>query len=237
MTQPGTGHQHIVKAFSEELEHLAGDVASMGGLAESMVSDAVEAVVKRDARLAEEVVERDKQVDTFHRDLERQIIRMLALRQPMATDLRSCIAALKISSDLERVGDLAKSIARRVRVLNRSEPVALTKSIERMARLVQSQLHEVLDAYATGETERAVSVWERDDEVDEHYNSLFRELITYMMEDPTMIGAAAHLLFVAKNLERMGDHATNIAEDIHYVVTGKELTAERPRGPRPEVQE
>lgn len=225
---------HIVKAFSEELEQLSADVAAMGGLAESLVSDALEAAATRDGDLAADVVARDVQVDAMQRDIEKKIIRLLALRHPIAQDLRVCIAALKIVSDLERVGDLAKSIARRVPTLNDSEPTAFAASVDRMGKLVLSHLHEVLDAYVTGETARAVAVWERDDDVDEHYNALFRELVRAMGNDPSMIGPGAHLLFIAKNLERIGDHATNIAEVIHYLVTGRELASERPRGPRPE---
>jgi len=226
---------HIVKAFSEELEQLSADVAAMGGLAESLVSDALEAAATRDGDLAADVVARDVQVDAAQRDIEKKIIRLLALRHPIAQDLRVCIAALKIVSDLERVGDLAKSIARRVPTLNDSEPTAFAASVDRMGKLVLSHLHEVLDAYATGETARAVAVWERDDDVDEHYNALFRELVRAMTNEPAMIGPGAHLLFIAKNLERIGDHATNIAEVIHYLVTGRELASERPRGPRPEM--
>jgi phosphate transport system protein len=226
---------HIVKAFSEELEQLSADVAAMGGLAESLVSDALEAAATRDGDLAADVVARDVQVDAMQRDIEKKIIRLLALRHPIAQDLRVCIAALKIVSDLERVGDLAKSIARRVPTLNDSEPTAFAASVDRMGKLVLSHLHEVLDAYATGETARAVAVWERDDDVDEHYNALFRELVRAMSNDPSMIGPGAHLLFIAKNLERIGDHATNVAEVIHYLVTGRELASERPRGPRPEM--
>jgi len=226
---------HIVKAFSEELEQLSADVAAMGGLAESLVSDALEAAATRDGDLAADVVARDVQVDAMQRDIEKKIIRLLAMRHPIAQDLRVCIAALKIVSDLERVGDLAKSIARRVPTLNDSEPTAFAASVDRMGKLVLSHMHEVLDAYATGETARAVAVWERDDDVDEHYNALFRELVRAMTNEPSMIGPGAHLLFIAKNLERIGDHATNIAEVIHYLVTGRELASERPRGPRPEM--
>jgi len=226
---------HIVKAFSEELEQLSADVAAMGGLAESLVSDALQAAATRDGDLAADVVARDVQVDAMQRDIEKKIIRLLALRHPIAQDLRVCIAALKIVTDLERVGDLAKSIARRVPTLNDSEPTAFAASVDRMGKLVLSHIHEVLDAYTTGETARAVAVWERDDDVDEHYNALFRELVRAMSNDPAMIGPGAHLLFIAKNLERIGDHATNIAEVIHYLVTGRELASERPRGPRPEM--
>lgn len=230
-------HQHTVKAFSEELEKLSADVSSMGGLAENAVSDAIEAVINRDADLAERVVEGDKRIDEMQREIEKQIVRLLALRQPMAADLRLVIAALKIVSDLERIGDLAKSIARRCKVLNKAEPMPLTAAVQRMGLLVQGHLHQVLDAYADGEIKRAVGVWERDEDVDEHYNALFRDVIGQMMGDKSMVGPGAHLLFVAKNLERIGDHATNIAEEIHYAVTGTELKGERPRGPRPELPE
>ncbi len=226
---------HIVKAFSEELERLAADVSAMGGLAESLVSDALEAAATRDGDLAAQVVARDAQVDDMQRDIEKKIIRLLALRQPIAQDLRVCIAALKIVADLERVGDLAKSIARRVPTLNESEPTAFAAAVDRMGKLVLSHLHQVLDAYATGQARQAVGVWERDDDVDEHYNALFRELVGAMADDPAMIGPGAHLLFIAKNLERIGDHATNIAEVVHYLVTGLEIASERPRGPRPET--
>lgn len=229
------GRGHTVKAFSGELEQLTADVSSMGGLAESLVSDAIEALVTRDIDLANSVVERDKKLDDMQRDIEKQILRLLALRQPMAGDLRATISALKIISDLERVGDLAKSSARRVKPLSEIEPSALNKAVERMGRLVQGHLNQVLNAYATGKAEQAVGVWARDDDVDEHYAALFRELLTFMAEDKRLIGPGAHLLFVAKNLERIGDHATNIAEVVHFLVTGEELKRERPRGPRPEL--
>lgn len=228
---------HIVKAFSEELEQLTADVAAMGGLSESLVSDALEATLTRDGDLAADVVARDRQVDDMQRDIERRIIRLLALRQPIAQDLRVCIAALKIVADLERVGDLAKSIARRVATLNASEPTAFVGTVDRMGKLVLGHFNQVLDAYATGEIDLAVGVWERDDDVDEYYNSLFRDLVLAMSEDQAMIGPGAHLLFIAKNLERIGDHATNIAEVIHYLVTGRELESERPRAPRPDFSQ
>lgn len=229
--------QHIVKAFSEELEKLTADVASMGGLAESQLAEAMQAVLNRDVMLAEQVIVRDQRLDDQQIELERQIIRLLALRQPLASDLRSVIAALKIIADLERIGDLAKSIARRTRTLVESDPLPQTASIQRMGLMVQSHLRQVLDAYITGEISQAVGVWERDDDVDEHYNALFREVLTQMTDEPDLVGPATHLLFIAKNLERVGDHATNIAEVIHYVVTGRELTVDRPKGSRPENPE
>ncbi len=219
-------NEHIVKSFEDELNNLAAETARMGGLTEAQVADGLDAVLKRDSNLAEQVVARDEKLDVLEAEIERKSIRLIALRQPMANDLRRTVAAMKIASNLERCGDLAKNIAKRTLVLSEAEPIApLTRSIERMGRLVQGRLKDVLDAYTAGDVERATLVWTRDDEVDEHYNSLFRELLTYMMADPRMITSCAHLLFVAKNLERIGDHATNIAEIIHYEITGEELAS------------
>ncbi|MEE2565863.1 phosphate signaling complex protein PhoU [Hyphobacterium sp. Y6023] len=214
---------HTVKAFGEELNQLSSDVARMGGLAEALVADCIQAVVRRDGDLAASIIDRDKQVDVMEREIEKRVIRIIALRQPMATDLRATIAAYRISHDLERIGDLAKNIARRTHVLNESEPVVLTRGVERMGKLVVGHLHDTLNAYSSGAVDEAVTAWRADEEVDEHYNSLFRELLTYMMEDPRMISSSTQMLFVAKNLERIGDHCTNIAEMVHYLVTGEEL--------------
>jgi phosphate transport system protein len=223
-------NEHIVKSYEEELNHLTDEVARMGGLAEAMVADAISAVVRRDVALAEGVVARDERLDVMEADIEKKVIRMIALRQPMANDLRRTISAMKIASNLERVGDMAKSIAKRLLVVVESEPLTpLNRSIQRMGKLVTQRLKEVLDAYTSNDVERATSVWSRDTEVDEHYNSLFRELLTYMMGDPRTISPCAHLLFVAKNLERIGDHATNIAEIIHYDITGENMGSERPK--------
>ena len=222
---------HIVKAYDEELNHLAADVARMGGLAEAEVSDALDTVTNRDMTLVQTVIERDLKLDALDSEIERRTIRLIALRQPVAQDLRRTVAAMKIAQNLERIGDLAKNIAKRGAVLASSEPVTpLTRSIERMGRLVAGRLKDVLDAYTTGDLERAIGVWSRDDEVDEHYDSLFRELLTYMMGDPRTITAGAHLLFIAKNLERIGDHATNIAEIVYYENTGQDLPVDRPKG-------
>ncbi|MBB3891578.1 phosphate transport system protein [Phenylobacterium haematophilum] len=224
-------NEHIVKSYEDELNTLTADCARMGGLTEAQVGDALDAVVKRDQALAESVVGRDERLDLLEADIERKAIRLIALRQPMANDLRKTVAAMKIASNLERCGDLAKNIAKRTMILNEAEPISpLTRSIERMGRLVAGRLKDVLDAYTGSDLDRALAVWSRDDEVDEHYNSLFRELLTYMMGDPRTITACAHLLFVAKNLERIGDHATNIAEIIHYEITGEEMiSADRPK--------
>ena len=224
-------NEHIVKSYEDELNTLTADCARMGGIAEAQVHDALEAVVKRDQALAEAVVSRDERLDVLERDIERKAIRLIALRQPLANDLRKTVAAMKIAGNLERCGDLAKNIAKRTLILNAGEPIGpLTRSIERMGRLVAGRMKDVLDAYTGSDLDRALAVWSRDDEVDEHYNSLFRELLTYMMGDPRTITACAHLLFVAKNLERIGDHATNIAEIIHYEITGEEMiSADRPK--------
>jgi phosphate transport system protein len=220
---------HTVRSFSQDLEDLTGDLARMGGLAEDMLSDAIQAIATRDIALAETVVARDPQVDALQVEAEKKILRLLALRQPLARDLRQTISALKIASELERVADLAKSIAKRAKVLDPIDPAAALKGVARMGRLVSAQLKRVLDAYSALETDAAGKVWMRDEEVDEHYQSLFREVVTYMIEDPRTISACAHLLFVAKNLERIGDHCTNIAEEVHFLITGENLPTERPK--------
>ncbi|KRA26869.1 phosphate signaling complex protein PhoU [Brevundimonas sp. Root608] len=223
-------NQHTVKAYGDELNQLTAEVARMGGLAEAQVADAVDSVARRDIALARAVVDRDARLDAMHRDIERKAIRLIALRQPVASDLRRTLASMKLAVDLERTGDLAKNIAKRGLILAEGDPMPpLTRSIERMGKLVSMRLRDVLDAYAAAEVDRAVAVWNTDDEVDEHYNALFRELLTYMMGDPRTITAGTHLLFMAKNLERIGDHATNIAETIYYEITGQEFTGERPR--------
>ena len=221
---------HTVKAYGDELNQLTAEVARMGGLAEAQVADAVDSVARRDVALARAVVDRDARLDAMHRDIERKAIRLIALRQPVASDLRRTLASMKLAMDLERTGDLAKNIAKRGLILAEGEPMQpLTRSIERMGKLVSMRLRDVLDAYAAAEIDRAIAVWNTDDEVDEHYNALFRELLTYMMGDPRTITAGTHLLFMAKNLERIGDHATNIAETIYYEITGQEFMGERPR--------
>ena len=226
---------HTVKAYGDELNQLTADVARMGGLAEAQIADAVESMARRDIALGEAVIERDKRLDEMLRDIERKAIRLIALRQPVASDLRRTVAAMKIANDLERVGDLAKNVAKRGLALIEAEPIApLTRSIERMGRLVTLRMKAVLDAYTAQQVEAALNVWSHDDDVDEHYNALFRELLTYMLADPRTITSCAHLLFMAKNLERIGDHATNIAEMVHYEITGDELLdTTRPRAESP----
>lgn len=221
--------EHTVKAFSEELDALSALLSRMGGVSETMVADAVSAVSRRDTALAQDVIGRDGRVDEMERDVEKQIVRLLALRQPMARDLREVLAAYRLSLEIERIGDLAKNISKRALILNEAEPVNVTRSVERMGRLVGGRLKEVLDAYGNRDTKRAMLVWSSDDDVDEYYNSLFRELLTYMMGDARMINSCAHLLFIAKNMERIGDHCTNMAEIVQFLVTGEDMPSNRPK--------
>ena len=221
--------EHTVKAFTEQLETLAATVSQMGGLAEAQLANAIEAIGRRDTALAESAVGGDKDVDALQQQIEERALRLLALRQPMAVDLRETLAAIKIASELERIGDLAKNIAKRAIVLNKEQPIRLTQSLARMGRAALSQLKLVLDSYSNRDSGGAETVWRQDGEIDEIYNSLFRELLTYMMEDPRTIGMCTHLLFVAKNIERTGDHATNIAEVVYHMVTGTHLATERPK--------
>ncbi len=221
---------HTVRAFTEQLEALASSVAQMGGLAEAQLADAIEAIARRDTARAEAVVAGDRRVDELQQQIEEQSLKVLALRQPMAVDLRETLAAIKIAGELERVGDLAKNVAKRAIVLNSEPPIRLTQSLARMGGQALSQLKLVLDAYSDRDADSAEMVWKQDGEIDEMYNSLFRELLTYMMEDPRTIGLCTHLLFIAKNIERAGDHCTNIAEVIYHMVTGGHLAIDRPKG-------
>ena len=225
-----TTNEHTLKFFGEELQQLKAEVARMGGLVEAQVADCIQAVANRDVALAQAVVTRDEKLDAMQVEIEKKAIRMIALRQPVAQDLRRTVAAMKLAWNLERTGDQAKSIAKRALVIAEAEPITpVTRSVERMGKLVVTRLKQALDAYTTLDVEQAMDVWRNDQEVDEHYNSLFRELLTYMMADPRTIGACAQLLFIAKNLERVGDHATNVAEMIYYEVTGGEIEGARPR--------
>ncbi|MBN8605920.1 MAG: phosphate signaling complex protein PhoU [Caulobacterales bacterium] len=221
--------EHTVKAFTEELDALTQEVARMGGLAETAVTDSLASVVRRDTELAQAVMERDARIDAAQREVEKRAIKLFALRQPMASDLRVVLTAWRIAGELERVGDLAKNVAKRAMILNQAEPIQLTRSVDRMGKIAAEHLKQVLDAYANKDVQAAISVWNNDDNIDAHYNSLFRELLTYMIEDPRTISSCAHLLFIAKNIERIGDHGTNIAEYIHFLVTGEEIVTQRPR--------
>jgi phosphate transport system protein len=221
---------HTVKSFDGELQHLSQVIAEMGGLAESQLASAIDALVRRDSDLAGRVVESDKRIDELEQEIGNFTVRILALRQPMAQDLREVVAAIKIAADIERIGDYAKNIAKRAIILNQGAPMRPVNSIPRMGALAQQIVKGVLDAYIEKDADRAQAAWRRDEDVDEMYNSLFRELLTYMMEDPRNIGPCTHLLFIAKNIERIGDHATNIAEIIYFLVHGKSLDESRPKG-------
>ncbi|OKH87781.1 phosphate signaling complex protein PhoU [Thalassospira sp. TSL5-1] len=221
---------HIVSSFDEELTRLNNIISQMGGLAESQLISAIRAISKRDSELAEQVIVSDLRIDKLEQEVQDFAVRVLALRQPMADDLRQVVTALKLSNDLERIGDLAKNIAKRAQVLNQIPPIRPVQVIPNMARLAQEIIKDVLDAYIENDAEKAQRVWARDQEVDDMYNSLFRELLTYMMEDPRNITASTHLLFIAKNIERIGDHATNIAETIYYRIKGEDLPVDgRPK--------
>ena len=223
--------RHTVRAYDEELKYLANRLAAMGGHAERMVDQSVRALVGSDHALARKVVEDDLVLDAGQREVDDKAIVIIAKRQPMADDLREIIGAIRISGDLERIGDLGKNIAKRVvAVTETAQPVRLFRGIEALAELALTQLKEVLDSYASRDVERIAFVRDRDDQIDAMYTSLFRELLTYMMEDPRNITACTHLLFCAKNIERIGDHATNIAETVHYMVTGQQMPAKRPKG-------
>ena len=222
-------NEHIVRSYDEELRRLRDMVARMGGLAERQVADATRALVRRDTELASEVVGRDAQIDALEREVEAFCVRLLALRQPMAQDLRVIVAAMKASNDLERIGDYARNAAKRAIVLASLPSIGSLNGFERMAQLVQENLKAAMDAFVTDDAEAARRVWEADEPVDAIYNGIFRELLTFMMEDPRNISAATHMLFIAKNLERIGDHTTNIAERIYYAVRGDSLPEDRPK--------
>jgi phosphate transport system protein len=221
---------HTVKSYDEELRKLQQDIASMGRLAEGELQNAVQALIRRNADLGAQIVLDDARVDELEQLAGAQVVRLLALRQPMASDLREIVAALKIASDLERVGDYSANIGKRVVALSQVPPFRLPATLPRMGWLAQQNVRAVLAAYAEGDADKAVTAWQADEELDETYSSLFRELLTHMMEDPRNIGACTHLLFIAKNIERIGDHATNIAETVYFMVVGEPLRTTRPKG-------
>ena len=224
-------NEHTAKAFDSDLQELTRKVAEMGGLAEREIADAIQALTRRDADLAKRVVAADPTIDALQQEIEEKAILTIARRQPMAVDLREIVAALRVSNDLERIGDLAKNIGKRVGALEGDfYPNKLLRGVEHMASLVLGQLKQVLDAYASRDLPSALAVWKGDEEIDAMCTSLFRELLTYMMEDPRNITFCIHLMFCAKNIERMGDHATNIAETVHYMVEGRPIADQRPKG-------
>jgi phosphate transport system protein len=223
-------HEHIVKSFDQELQQLDRKIAQMGGLAERLLAQGFDALERRDPKLAEAAVASDRNIDLLERDLQEQTILMIARRQPMANDLRHIMTVLKIAGDLERIGDLAKNIAKRaLAVSGENHPKSLMTGLKHMTELAMGQLKNVLDAYAERDAEKALVVWRQDERIDAMFNSLFRELLTYMMEDPRNIGLCTHLLFGAKNIERIGDHTTNIAENVYYLVHGTALADVRPK--------
>ena len=225
--------EHIVKAFDADLGDLRRRIAEMGGMAEKMLADATEALLRRDPAAAQAVIAADRRLDALQRDIEERAILTIARRQPLAVDLREIISAIRIAGDVERIGDLAKNIGKRVvAISSQFQPQKIVHGVQNMSDLAQGQLKDVLDAYTQHNVEMALDVWRRDGAIDALYTSLFREFLTYMMEDPRNISFCTHLLFCAKNIERIGDHTTNVAETIHYLVTGQALTAERPKADR-----
>jgi phosphate transport system protein len=226
-----TMSEHTIKAFDADLQDLTRVVAEMGGLAERQIVNAVEALEKRDLALAQRLIADDVKIDALQREVEEKTILTIARRQPMAVDLREIVGALRVSNDLERIGDLAKNIAKRVSALDTDfHPQQVMRGVEHMTDLVLAQIKDVLDSFARRDAVEAMAVWRNDEEIDAVNNSLFRELLTYMMEDPRNISFCTHLLFCAKNIERMGDHATNIAETVYYIVEGRTMAEERPKG-------
>jgi phosphate transport system protein len=229
-------NQHIVSAYDSEIKSLQKKIVEMGGIAEKMLSDALEAIEKRDVNLAQQIILIDARLDGLQREIDEQAIHTIARRQPMAVDLRDVIATIRIANDLERVGDLVKNMAKRIMAMeNNFPPQKLLVGLNGITMLALQQFKTVIDAYTTRDAMAALSVWQRDGEIDNLYNSLFRELLTYMMEDPRNIGFCTQLLFSAKNIERIGDHATNIAETVYYLVTGENLALDRPRGESEEL--
>ena len=228
--------QHIVTSFEDDLRGLARSIAEMGGRAEQQVERSVSALLRSNPDLAHEVIQADKRIDELHRQIEERAILVIARRQPLAQDLRQTIAAIRIASDLERIGDLGKNIAKRaiaIQSQNFSQNVRV--GVEHLAELALKQVKTVLDAYATQDLAQANEVCAKDTEIDDVYTSLFRELLTYMMEDPRSISMCTHLLFCAKNIERIGDHATNIAETLHYLITGAQWEGARQSSTRVEA--
>src|SRR3954471_9937075 len=223
--------EHTAKAFDVDLQELTRMVAEMGGLAEKQIADAVDALARRDAARPQRTVAGDPSIDALQAEIEERAVLTIARRQPMAVDLREIVGALRVSNDLERIGDLAKNIGKRVLALDGEfHPPKLIRGVEHMGALVLTQLKEVLDSYAGHDLKKAMVVWNGDEEIDAMCTSLFRELLTYMMEDPRNITFCIHLMFCAKNIERMGDHATNIAETVYYMIEGHAIADERPKG-------
>jgi phosphate transport system protein len=223
-------NEHTAKAFDIDLQEITRMVAEMGGLAEKQISDSIAALARRDAERARRVIEADAGIDILQREIEEKAVLTIARRQPMAIDLREIVGALRVANDLERIGDLAKNIGKRALLTGDFHPQKLMRGVEHMGAMVLRQLKEVLDSYGSRDLQKALAVWKGDEEVDAICTSLFRELLTYMMEDPRNITFCIHLMFCAKNIERMGDHATNIAETVYYMIEGHEIADQRPKG-------
>ena len=221
--------EHIVKAYDQEISGLRGMLAEMAGIAEDQLAKAVKALSTRDVKLADEVIRNDDLLDGLEREIGERAILTIAKRQPMASDLREIMVAIRIASDIERIGDLAKNTAKRTHAISEALPRRLSSGLTRMGSLAMTEFTQVIDAYVRRDDKAAMEVWRSDEDLDALYNSIFRELLTYMMEDPRNIGLCTHLLFGAKNLERIGDHATNIAENVHYLVHGKTVREGRPK--------
>ena len=221
---------HIVKAFDQDLKRVDAIIAEMGGLVEAQFAAAIEAMLKRDVERAEQIIVADERVDELERDLDRSVIKMIALRQPMADDLRMLIAALRIGGAIERIGDYARNIAKRTLALAQTPSMAPAQTVARLGQLVLEMLRNALDAYLTRDVAKAYDVRISDHDADVMYTSLFRELLTYMMEDPRNITSCTHLMFAAKNIERIGDHITTIAENVIYLVSGDVPENKRPKG-------
>jgi len=223
--------EHTTKAFDDDLQELTRLVSEMGGLAERQIVESVDALIRRDIALGARVVATDAEIDQLQRLIEERAVLTIAKRQPMAVDLREIVSALRVATDLERIGDLSKNIGKRVNALDSEfHPLKLIRGLEHMTDLVTTQVKAVLDAYAAHDLPAAMTVWKGDEEVDAICTSLFRELLTYMMEDPRNISFCIHLMFCAKNIERIGDHATNIAETVFYMIEGQQMVDQRPKG-------
>jgi len=223
-----TGKDHIIKSYDSELSRLTGEIVRMGELSVSQLESAIDVIDRRDERAARRVVDNDEAIDQLEQEISHDVVRLLALRAPMAGDLRNVFAALRIAADIERIGDYAANVAKRSIPLSMVPPIAPTKGLDYLAELAAEEVRDVLKAYHEQDAERAYQVWKDDAELDEAYTGYFRQLLTYMMEDPRNITPCTHLLFMAKNIERIGDHATNIAESVWYQVHGEPLTKQRP---------
>jgi phosphate transport system protein len=231
MSEQTTKVDHTAKAFDTDLQEITRKVAEMGGLAEQQIADAVQALVDRDVELGERAISIDPQIDALQHEIEEKAVLTIARRQPMAVDLREIVGAMRVCNDIERIGDHAKHIGKRVVALDGDfYPQQLIRGVEHMAEMVLGLLKQVLDAYVARDLNAALTVWKGDEEVDSMCTSLFRELFTYMMEDPRNITLCMHLMFCAKDIERMGDHATNIAETVYYMIEGRPITDQRPKG-------